>query len=531
MTNIRPIDEALDPQTIPARLAELASNHPETQVAIASHPAAYEGLLRWLAEHGSNEVRAAIEARTRVNAVPPPPPEQPTVAAAVTASPTKPRFTAKSLLLVGGAIAVVGALVASTAIAVPAILSLFGGDPSEITVADFETEPAAGIWSLDHPFAGDVSGYERLGAKGTTVGQDLAAVIWTISNASAVDSYESALSLVNTRTGEELWQVNPGRGSHIVTTSLERERIVTSVPDEGLDSTWTVYDLADGAALAAVNAQGFWSSPTSLDGDFLGRGEGGTTTRSRYDIDTLEQVWSMETGGARTWLGVNTVVVGADVYSAEDGSLLSWQADEEASYGQFDGFFVSISYAGDTRTISRIDEKSGEKLWSVLTLSGGWRPIPDQGLLIWDELDGTISLIRWQDGETVWTIDGTIYDSAHFRGGSVEAGVIALPISENSGNPTAVDASTGERLYDIGVPGGDSRYQHQLASTEQSLYLTGGPSEQFVALDARTGTVRWTVENPFEGSYLFDVWGGNPVAWWSGNAFSEEPYPGLIGIG
>ncbi|HWV27329.1 MAG TPA: hypothetical protein VNZ66_08910 [Aeromicrobium sp.] len=57
------LQEASDPATEPARLADLAHHHPHTRPAIARHPQAYPGLLEWLGSLGDPEVDAALQER------------------------------------------------------------------------------------------------------------------------------------------------------------------------------------------------------------------------------------------------------------------------------------------------------------------------------------------------------------------------------------------------------------------------------------------------------------------------------------
>ena len=55
--------QAGDPATPPEVLADLAYNHPELRPLIAANPAAYEGLLEWMAALGEPAVTAALAAR------------------------------------------------------------------------------------------------------------------------------------------------------------------------------------------------------------------------------------------------------------------------------------------------------------------------------------------------------------------------------------------------------------------------------------------------------------------------------------
>jgi hypothetical protein len=55
--------ELADPQIAPARLAEIAHDHPEYHVEIAKHPVAYDNLLDWLESRDSTATRQAVAER------------------------------------------------------------------------------------------------------------------------------------------------------------------------------------------------------------------------------------------------------------------------------------------------------------------------------------------------------------------------------------------------------------------------------------------------------------------------------------
>ncbi|HJW00581.1 MAG TPA: hypothetical protein VJ617_15930, partial [Arthrobacter sp.] len=55
--------EAADPESQPARLYEIAAQHPEARPLIAGNPAAYPALLSWLAEQQDPEIDAALAQR------------------------------------------------------------------------------------------------------------------------------------------------------------------------------------------------------------------------------------------------------------------------------------------------------------------------------------------------------------------------------------------------------------------------------------------------------------------------------------
>lgn len=83
--------EAANPATSPARLQEIAQADQSTWAAIAANPAAYDGLLTWLGEHGDATVKAAIAARSAVAAPPAPAvAAAPAVPAAAPVPPTPP---------------------------------------------------------------------------------------------------------------------------------------------------------------------------------------------------------------------------------------------------------------------------------------------------------------------------------------------------------------------------------------------------------------------------------------------------------
>lgn len=88
------IREAQDPTTSAARLAELVQADPATWSVVASHPAAYPGLLQWLGERGDAATNAALAARasaptpTEILPTTPPPVAEAPVAAVTPDEPT-----------------------------------------------------------------------------------------------------------------------------------------------------------------------------------------------------------------------------------------------------------------------------------------------------------------------------------------------------------------------------------------------------------------------------------------------------------
>lgn len=92
---------ALDPNSAPEVLAEIAQRRPELRVFVAMNPSAYPGLVHWLAQLGDPAVDAAIASRTPVAveppAVPPPPPPPPPPVTPVVPSAVEPMAVAPGI--------------------------------------------------------------------------------------------------------------------------------------------------------------------------------------------------------------------------------------------------------------------------------------------------------------------------------------------------------------------------------------------------------------------------------------------------
>lgn len=117
MSQTDPVDAqalAANPQTDPAVLGQLAAQHPEVQALIAANPAAYPGLLEWIATHGTAEGQAVASQRLAAPAAPVAPaaaPVAPETSAPVV--PAAPPSGSRTWVWVLVACAVVVALVGS----------------------------------------------------------------------------------------------------------------------------------------------------------------------------------------------------------------------------------------------------------------------------------------------------------------------------------------------------------------------------------------------------------------------------------
>src|SRR5690606_1032850 len=107
---------------------------------------------------------------------------------------------------------------------------------------------------------------------GETVGQDLALVNW----ANGSDDFGASvnkMSLLNTLTGEELWQVDNERETYFAagSSTLDRALYATSFENGGSDTSaqLTLYDLSDGSVVAKADDLTFHEAPELLRGDFI----------------------------------------------------------------------------------------------------------------------------------------------------------------------------------------------------------------------------------------------------------------------
>lgn len=534
-----PIDEARDPHTTAARLAELAADHPETRIAIVTHPAVYPGLLAWLAEHGGEEVRAAVEGLSIADDETPPPVAAPVVSDVVgddvapsIVSSASRRFPKKVALIVGGAFLTVAVLFIAAVLIVP---GLSGSD--KIRVAEFSTVPQVNTWSTNGPFtaSADEGGYLQI--EGETVGQDLALVTWSYDSGE-IDYGEgqslSKLGLLNTRTGKELWNVDSFAHNELHAGNTRQGRVLVKASTHDWNETrWIVYDTSNGAvsAQAKADAFNFLVAPEALGGDFIATT---STSVSRYSIRTLEPVWSVPSSEQRVSLGADIVIVGSNVYSIKDGSQRSWSTNKDSEYFFFGGYLLTQSGSSDSQILTRIDESNGKVLWSKAAPQG--RPVPIEGfgaIFVFDEEERVLSLMDLASGETRWTIHTDPMGGSMF-GGSPESGVYILPFGGDRSSATAIDVATGELLYKVRASDDGDWHRSVLAMTEKTLYLSGGEYEELHAIDVRTGKNRWSIPSIHSNWYKFEIWGGNIIAIHKSGSFpggDSQQYPRIIGVG
>ena len=532
--------EAQDPNTEPERLAEIAQEHPTLRPTIALNPSAYTGLLEWLAEHGDEATRAALEQRRRslVSTPVPPPPPPPSAATAdrvamavqggdaTSGVPSIPKGEAprksrsrKALFGIAGAVAVVLAAGTAAAMILPNLSP--ASSRSEISTVDLMKAPKE-AWSIDHPLAPQVSENGYVTAQGVTVGQDRALVEWACCGDENAEPKESRLSLVDTRTGKTKWEVPwkheigslvslPGTSNPIVSTA------------DGLISI----DLANGALLSNSTKLTVIGTAPELNGDVIAKDQA-TGAVGRYAPGDLKKsIWSVSNpSGSSFAIAGGMLVGGTDAYSIVDGTKASWSADSSSEYGELGGQLLRVS----DLALTGVDTSTGSDTWTVGLR--GKEIIPLQfstnAVLIIDRGAGTASLLNPKDGTLSWTADVTVAAENPNCIEWAEAGVIWIQSSGDADQFAAIDVATGEKLYSYKVDQDADNVSRYIGSSKSNLYFVESKSGEMSAVDIRTGQLRWAMKPP-EGLYELQIWGGNLIAVLNnGDSDSSEKF--VIGL-
>lgn len=410
-----------------------------------------------------------------------------------------------------------------------------------VTVTDQRQAPDP-VWQLDGPT--DMPPDALAGVhQAWTIAQDHALVVREVSSADS-ENPDLWLTRVNTRTGEELWS-----------TRLEGELKFASpaatMPDadgllpldiEEVDGPGFMATIDVAAGEIQQSADLRWSMIDSphLEGDILARDDSSGAV-GRYRAADLTPVWTLPkpAGNSKVSVGGATIVVNDRAYSLDDGSERSWrpEPDDEVVYGDVNGLLFTSVLHGGTRTLARIDEATGDALWTR-EFPNGERNMglgPESGLYL---LGGTPSkpaqVIRLDDGSTQWT--GPTVGSENIAWlslvGYVRTADIVFPPITHQPAVTGYDAATGEPRVTITLPEEDS--YGLLGATTETMYVRGRTDHQsdLHAFDLATGTTLWTLPSPHEDQNFFDVLGGNLVAyaWCCQPAGMGAPAP-LIGLG
>jgi len=452
------------------------------------HPQAYPDLLAWIGQYGTDVGKQAVAQREAypdhvagwfAEMTAPVGAGAPTVGAAPARA-----GRVKWALVIGGAVAVLlaGALVLVLA------LPRAGGGGGQVRIVDLGSEPRE-TWTLESPLVG----YEYGSYATPSVVQDRYFVIWDSGD-------KTAVSLINSRTGEVLWTQERDDLDSFNAQFLVAADGSTAVSEQ--DGTVTAISMSTGEVVAEVEdvtrASGRsggkyigWEHVALQIGDELGI----------YNLSNLDDpLWEVPVEDDSWTIGSSTVIVGEDVYAKADGRLLDWKASADSHYVPWGDNL----YRADSDDFSRIDERDGTAVWTIERELAGFPIGVDTA--IFHEADGGISGWDLDSGKEKWSRNGE-YDESYAYVFADEARVVFFGSDEEL---NALDLDTGETLY-------------RIESTPEVGRSVGyvWDVESVQAFDLRTGESRWSRE----GNHR--LWGGNLVEV-RGDAPSGEPQ--IIGL-
>ena len=492
--------EASNPSTDPARLAAIAAEEPALGAVIAANPAAYEGLLDWLAQYGDPAAQHAVAVR-RGTAAPAAPAQSATAPATTPRAPLS--SAAKKGILFGG-IGVAAAAVVTIA-AVVLVNTLSGsGSSSAITVVDITDEPRDDAWEIISPLAEDADEDSTLGAQVRTVAQDRALVTWIATGE------DSLTSLVDTRSGSILWTIDdfeeeitvvsaPGATPFIV----ESDEVLYAVDPSNGDIISDTSKLDD-PYLISDNSYGYNAGDLGSDLLLLVDDEIGLYPASELD----EPRWTVDWDDSDGYpvLAGNRVIVGESAFDARTGEDVEWDGDDDVSYFGLNGKIYGQeggSGEGDLMAFS----ESGEELWSA-DYAGTLSYFDEKRVVFFNEDDDELTAINLDSGEELWTVDAE-YNGGYTYGRAEAAGVFIVPAGDD-GEATAFDLENGEELYSFEASDGSSVTLYLIGAGSRVLYFAGGEDGELVALGARDGEELWSLSG--DDGLGFFVAGGNLVS-------------------
>ena len=492
--------EASNPLTDPARLASLAAEHPSLGAAVAANPAAYEGLLDWLAQYGDAAAQHAVAVR-RGAAAP--------AAAAVPAAPKAPRAPlsagAKKGLLFGG----IGlAAVAVIAVAAVVLVNSLGGGSAvgTLNVAEIMDEPRDDAWELISPLAEDADEDATLGAIVMTVGQDRALVSWIATG----EDYLT--SLVDTRSGSILWTIDDFESDISVVSDIG----VTPYLVRGDDDDIYAIDPSNGEILSDTsrldNAQliaerAFGSSggrAGSSDVILLTDDEVGLYSANELDEPRWTVDWDDNDG--YPVLAGNRVIIGEDAYDARTGEEADWSGDEDIEYFGIRGRIFGREGDSDDADLMAFSE-SGEELWST-SYSGYLTFFDDKRAVFFNQDDEEMMAIDLASGEELWSVDAE-YNDGYTYGGAGNANVLVLPVGRED-EATAFDLNSGDELFSFEASEQGNWALFMIGAAQRVFYFTGNDDGDLIALSTRDGEELWSISGDDDGA--FQLAGGNLVS-------------------
>jgi len=240
------------------------------------------------------------------------------------------------------------------------------------------------------------------------------------------------------------------------------------------------------------------SSPTIVNGTvYVGSGGFHGDEETVYAIDNLtgEVEWTFTTENR---FESSPFVANGSVYIGDyDGYVYAIDAEsgeEEWTYQTDDGVHSSpvvtggVLYVGsEDGNLYAIDAESGEEVWTFETdddiLAS---PAVTSSMVYIPSTDGTLYALDRSDGKEQWnrTSDYGLRSSPTLANGTLyynDAGII-----------TAVDASTGQILWEFAPGDRRSSSHHTPTVAYGTVYQYDRSSGQIYAVDANDGTVKWS---------------------------------------
>lgn len=534
--------EAADPATDPARLAAIAAQEHTLGAVVALNPAAYDGLLDWIAEFGDEAAKRAVALRRGAPpppapSAPPPPPEVSTQPAAAPLNPFEPGAPLPQLTPFGAdapapaapqkkrmprrvkrgiLVGVIGTLVLLLAAGAGiAYLIIYGLPvPPAVQNADVRSKPSV-VWELVSPVAEEVD-YDKkstLRSQVITVGQNRALVIWTNDR----DSDDSMLSLVDTASGSALWSVEWELTADARLLSELGATPFVLETGEGVVSI----DAADGGVIADNEASRVRSvAVNALDGA-LGIGSDVMLVSKgaigRYGADDLDDPkWEVDIEGERYALVRDRLIVGEDAYDLTTGERVSWSGSEGLEYYSYGHMMLGVLKDHGTVIYYRLN-LDGKVFWKERTKNTELAYFDSEVLVFRDTARTELTALGFVWGDTLWSEDFDAY--TNIATVSRDAGVMILGIEGD--DPIALDVRSGVKLYELDVRTGDLR---GIAST----MFVAAAGDELIGFDLRSGDELWGLDVP--DGYWTGFAGGNLIGVTVTTADDAKKNPTLIGI-
>lgn len=416
-------------------------------------------------------------------------------------------------MLIVGAIAV-AAIGVAAAFVVPQLLK--PPSASDIVTAEFLERPTAGVWEIAHPLLDRARSGESLLTEVFTIGQDTAVAYWSAMHGSTDDIAMSALSLINTRTGEVFWTVDSSEIAGVVgwTDTL----LVVSGP-EG----FAVYSRSTGELRAAASERSagqlsFHGSNHVVDGVVLGVD---ASSIAGLRIENLSEVWSADAPGGLSGVAGRLAVVDEIAYDIATGASGIWAGEPVLHFFDLNGVLL-----GQTNDSFVALDASGNELWRAAPGEVVALPHAETIVFGYSSGSGVATARDVSTGEALWDhpySNGSVYQ------GLGSGGRVLVPTTPSM--VSGVDARTGVDLFTFEI---ENSFLRVIGSSTNVFYEFGGGNSSLWARSWANGDVLWVMDSPIYNWYGFDIAGGNLVGvirYLDSNSMRSGGAAALIGIG